>query len=172
MKFSEMTYVRPDLEAVKQQMADLTRQLQEAADYPAAKAALLAWEVLNKDVMTAETLAYVRHSINTKDAFYDGEMGFWNEQSPQLQEYAQAWTQALLSSPYRPDFAAEFGELIFLNAEIELKSFSPEIIPELQQENELNQAYEKLLASAQIPFNGGTYTLSQLTPFKTDAEDA
>ncbi len=172
MKFSEMIYVRPDLEAVKQQMADLTRQLQEATDYPAAKAALLEWEALNKDVMTAETLAYVRHSINTKDTFYDGEMGFWNEQSPQLQEYAQAWTQAMLSSPYRPDFVAEFGELIFLNAEIELKSFSPEIIPELQQENELTQAYEKLLASAQIPFNGGTYTLSQLTPFKTDADDA
>ena len=34
------------------------------------------------------------------------------------------------------------------------------------------QEYEKLLASAQIPFEGGVYTLSQLTPFKTDADDA
>ena len=55
---------------------------------------------------------------------------------------------------------------------MELKTFSPEIIPQLQRENELTQAYEKLLASAQIPFEGGIYTLSQLSPFKTDADDA
>ncbi|MDY4969969.1 MAG: M3 family oligoendopeptidase, partial [Lachnospiraceae bacterium] len=50
-------------------------------------------------------------------------------------------------------------------------TFSPEIIPELQKENELKTAYEKLLASAQIPFEGGIYTLSQMTPFKNDADD-
>ena len=41
----------------------------------------------------------------------------------------------------------------------------------LQEENELKTAYEKLLASAQIPFEGGVYTLSQMTPFKNDADD-
>ena len=61
---------------------------------------------------------------------------------------------------------------MFRNAEIELKTFSPEIIPELQQENDLTQAYEKLLASAQIPFEGKTYTISQMTPFKNDPDDA
>ena len=171
MKFSEMPYERPDLEAVKAQMTALTEQLKQAKSYAEAKEALLLWEKQMKTVMTAETLAYVRHSIDTRDTFYDEEMQFWNEQSPQLQAYSQAWTQAMLASPFRADFSAEFGELLFVNAEIELKSFSPEIIPELQQENELTQAYEKLLASAQIPFEGGTYTLSQLTPYKTDPDD-
>ena len=32
-------------------------------------------------------------------------------------------------------------------------------------------AYDKLIASAQIPFNGGTYTLAQLGPFKSNADD-
>ena len=32
-------------------------------------------------------------------------------------------------------------------------------------------AYEKLLASAQIPFEGKVYTLSQMTPFKNDPDD-
>lgn len=172
MKFSEMPYVRPDLDEVKEKMSALTQQLQQAGDYPAAKQAFLAIEALNKTVMTAETLCYVRHSIDTRDTFYDEEMQFWNEQMPQLQEYSQAWTQALLASPFRKDFSAEYGDLLFVNAEIELKSFSPDIIPELQQENELTQAYEKLLASAQIPFEEGTYTLSQLTPFKSDPDDA
>ena len=33
-------------------------------------------------------------------------------------------------------------------------------------------AYEKLLASAQIPFEGKQYTISQMTPFKNDPDDA
>ena len=60
---------------------------------------------------------------------------------------------------------------MFVNAEIALKTFSPDIIPELQQENELTTRYEKLLASAQIPFEDGVYTHSQITPFKTCADD-
>ena len=129
-------------------------------------------EELEKHVDTLATLAHVRHSIDTRDAFYDGEAKFWNGARPQLQEYAQAWTTAILKGPYRADFAKEYGDLMFVNAEMELKTFSPEIIPELQRENDLTQAYEKLLASAQIPFEGGVYTLSQMTPFKTDADDA
>ncbi len=61
---------------------------------------------------------------------------------------------------------------MFVNAEIALKSFSPDIIPEMQAENDLTMAYEKLLASAQIPFEDGTYTISQMTPFKSDPDDA
>ena len=96
--------------------------------------------------------------------FYDGEAKFWNGAQPELQEYVQAWTMAMLQSPYRSDFAEEYGDLMFVNAEMELKTFSPEIIPELQRENDLTQEYEKLLASAQIPFEGGVYTISQMTP--------
>ena len=55
---------------------------------------------------------------------------------------------------FRKEFSEDFGEVLFINAEIALKSFSPEIIPELQAESDLAQEYEKLLASAQIPFNG------------------
>ena len=172
MKFSEMPYERPDLEALKVQYSELTRRLESAGSYAEAKAVFLEKEELEKHVDTLGTLAHVRHSIDTRDAFYDEEAKFWNGARPVLQEYIQAWTMAMLNSPYRADFAKEYGDLMFVNAEMELKTFSPEIIPELQRENDLTQEYEKLLASAQIPFEGGVYTLSQMTPFKTDADDA
>ena len=172
MKFSEISYARPDVEGIQKRMAELTESLKAADNYADAKALFLEFERLCDDIATAECLAHIRHTIDTRDTFYDEEMQFWNGASPKLQEYSQAWTQALLASPFRKEFAADFGEIIFINAEIALKSFSPEIIPELQQENELTQAYEKLLASAQIPFEDGVYTLSQLTPFKKDTDDA
>ncbi len=171
IKFSNMPYERPDVEELKKELAALTARLKEAQSYAEARAVFMDEETLMKHVDTLGTLVSVRHTIDTRDEFYDAEEKFWNGALPELQEYAQGWTAAMLESPFRPDFEKEFGTLWSLNAEIELKTFSPEIIPELQKENDLTQAYEKLLASAQIPFEGGTYTLSQLTPFKTDPDD-
>ena len=171
MKFSEMPYARPDLEEVKAQLAGLIERLKNATSYAEAKAVFLEKEAAAKHIETQGSLASIRHSIDTRDEFYDGEEQFWNHAGPELQEYMQAWTKAMLESPFRKEFEAEYGNLMFLNAEIALKTFSPAIIPQLQQENELTTAYSKLIASAQVPFEGKTYTLSPLSPFKTGADD-
>ncbi len=171
MKFSEMKYERPDVEAVKARLADLTEQLKSAESYAQAKAVFLEKEAESKYLDTMTTLCSIRHTIDTRDAFYDSEETFWNATMPELEVYSQNWTQAMLESPFRKDFAEEYGELMFVNAEIQRKTFSPEIIPELQQEAELTQQYQKLIASAQIPFEGGVYTLAQMGKFTTDPDD-
>ncbi len=172
MKFKEMPYTRPDVGEITRQLEQVTENLAGAADYASAKEAFLAKDRLERRVTTVSTIASIRHSIDTRDAFYDGESRFWDRTNPELQAYLDKWTETLLSSPFRPDFEKEYGRIVFLNAELEKKSFTPEIIPELQRENELTTEYEKLLASAQIPFEDGVYTLSQMTPFKNDPDDA
>ena len=171
VKFSEMKYQRPDLAALKEEMGQLVEQLKAADSYQTAREVFLRKEELGRHIQTMGTLANIRHSIDTRDEFYDGEVKFWNAAGPELEEYSQAWNLAMLNSPYRSDFSQEYGDLMFVNAEIALKTFSPEIIDLMQKENDLTQEYEKLLASAQIPFEGGVYTLSQMTPFKSDADD-
>ena len=171
MKFTEMPYVRPDMEAAKAEAATLTARLREATDYAAAKEVFLEYQTAQKHLQTLCTLAEVRNSIDTRDEFYDGEVKYINAAMPEVQEYAQAFTAALLESPFRAEFTAEYGDLMFVNAEIALKSFSPAIIPEMQAENDLVMAYHKLIASAQIPFGDGIYTISQMTPFKSDPDD-
>ena len=172
MKFSEMRYERPDMERVQAEYSALAAELAAAEDYAQAKRLFLRQDALFRRVMTAVTLVNIRHSIDTRDEFYDAEMKFWNKAEPELQEYVQKWKLALLQCPFRKEFEADYGSLMFVNTEIDLKCFSPEIVSELQQENDLTQEYEKLLASAQIPFEGGVYTLSQLAPFKSDPDDA
>ena len=172
MKFSEMPYQRPDLDKIKAQFAAVTQRFAAAPDYAAAKAAFLEEQTLNKHVDTLANLASIRNTIDTRDEFYDGEMNFWNAATPRIQECQNAWSAALLASPYRKQLGEEYGELMFLNAEIAQKAFSPEILDEMAQENDLSTQYGKLIASAQIPFEGGVYTLSQLSPFKNDPDDA
>lgn len=171
MKFSEMKYERPSLDEAKKELSSLIARLENAASYEEAKKIFLEKETFTKHVETMGTLASVRHSIDTRDEYYDAEVKFFNAAGPELQEYFQKWTEAMLKSHFRADFEKEYGDLMFKNAELDLKSFSPEIIPEMQQENDLTQEYEKLLASAAIEFEGKTYTLSQLTPFKQDPDD-
>lgn len=171
MKFSEMQYTRLDMEDVKRNLNELTKQLENAQDYETAREAFLKVEDLNKKVETQYSLAKIRNDIDTRDEYYDKEVNFWHEVLPKIQEYQQAWINAMLKSPFRKDFAAQYGELMFTNAEMKLKTFSPEIIPLLQKENNLNQEYSKLLASAQIPFEGKVYTISQMSPFKNDTDD-
>ena len=171
MKFSQMPYERPDLEAVKVQLNEFNERLARAESYESAKAVFLERETYEKHVDTMESLVSIRHSIDTRDEFYDDEMKFWNTSGPVLEEYRQEWNKAMLESPFRPQFEEEYGNIMFIKAEMAKKTFAPEIIPDLQKENELATTYEKLLASAQIPFEGNMYTLSQMTPFKNDADD-
>jgi len=171
VKFSEMIYERPDMEEVKATLTSLTEALKEAGSYEEAKKVFLEEDTYVKHIHTFMTLAEIRHTIDTRDEFYDEEIRFIDGATPVLAQYMKNWNEALLNSPFRPQFEEEYGNLIFINMEMETKTFDPVLIPMLQEENELTTAYEKLIASAQIPFEGEVYTLSQLTPFKSDADD-
>ncbi len=171
MKFSEMPYTRPDLEAAKSTIAALTKALQAAERFEKAEETFLDMEKIQAQLQTMLTVAHIRHDIDTRDKFYEAEKEFFDSAEPELEEYIQAWTLALVNSPFRPQFEEKYGNIYFTNAEMNLKTFSPEIIPELQRENALCTEYSKLLASAQIPFEGAIYTIAQIGPFKLDPDD-
>ena len=172
MKFSEMPYKRPDPKAVIEQIKQYTEKLKSAQSYEEARAVFLAYEEADKLFDTTATLAYIRQSIDTRDEFYSEEKDFWDEFGPEAEEYEQEWIKALVESPFRKDFEAEYGELLFAVKEMDQKTFLPAIIEDMQKENELVDEYDNLIASAQIPFEGGVYTLSQLEPFLQDLDDA
>ena len=66
----------------------------------------------------------------------------------------------------------KWGTQLFALAENQIKGFSPEVIELMQKENKLVSEYNKLVASAQIEFDGKTLTLAQLGPYSesTDRE--
>ncbi len=171
LNFEDMPYSRPDLNKAKEDLTKITNDLKNADSYKSAKEAFLAYDTYLRHLETTMTISSIRYNINTKDEFYSEEDKFWNSAMPELQNYFQAFTGALLDSKFRSDFEKEYGTLIFKNAEIELKTFSEEIIPDLVKENELTQEYENLLANAKVSFEGKEYTLPQMTLYKTDEDD-
>jgi len=171
LKFKDMPYKRIELADAQQQANEIIGKLEKAKNYAEAREAFMEWQKLAGNIETMGSLVYVRHSIDTNDEFYEKEKDYWDEAGPQFNESIQKYTLALLKSSFRAEFEKEFGSLLFKNAEIELKAFSPEIIPEMQEENRLSSEYTKLIASAQIDFDGKVLTISQLSPYKQDPDD-
>lgn len=170
MKFQDMPYERISYEDAAAQLEALEKRVKEAANAEEALAVLREIDDVSKHLDTTFSLAYIRNTLDTTDAFYEAEWEYIDEITPKLGEWQQRLTIALLQSPHRAALEREIGTLYFQNAEIELRTFSPAIIPDLQEENRLNTEYQKLLASAQIDFDGKTLTLAQLTPYHRDSD--
>lgn len=171
MKFKDMKYTRPDIDEAKKDYKEYTDQFKNASTYEEARKIFIERDKLDRHIVTESTLVSIRHSIDTKDEFYDEENKFWNNIGPSLSPFEQEWNNALLNSKFRKELEEEFGNVFFINAELQIRSFKDELIPYMQKQNELTDEYEVLLSSAKIEFEGKTYTLSQLTPFKNSLDD-
>lgn len=172
MKFSDYTYLRPNYETYKVDFLKTLQLLTDATELTEAVAAVNHLNELRATIETAYNLASIRYSVDTNDAFYEKEDNFWNEYQPLFQELDFQFYQSLLNSPLLDELKASFPSTLFLFAEGRVKTFSPELIPLFQKENQLSSDYSKLVASAQIPFEGEVYTLSQLTPFAQSVNES
>lgn len=172
MKFSEMKYERVDMSEFKRIYGELAARVTGASSADEIIDAVYEHERVSRRVNTMFTLAYIRHSIDTRDAFYSAENDFCDEQQPVAEEAEQEFMLALYSSRFRPELEKKFGRLLFRNIEIRLKTFSPDIVPLLQQENALVSSYAKLIASARIEFDGKVLNTSQMAPYCENREES
>lgn len=172
MKFSEMPYERPNLEELAAVAEQAAASIAGAESAEEQIAAYDAFEVTAKHIYTLSTIASIRHSVNTKDAFYDEENRFMDENSPRIEAMGQKVILTLLKSRFRPELEQHYGALMFKNLEISVRSFSPEIVELMQQENKLCSDYQKLCASAVVEFDGKKMPLPMLGAYKesTDRE--
>ena len=162
MKFKDIEYKRPELEQLKKEYEERLVELEKAADKDEYLKAFKKLNELRGHIYTMKTLCYIRHSINTADEFYDRENAYWDQTMPQLQEYEAKMAKILLESPFRNK--VDIPETLYKLLEYTLKSFSPEIIEDMQEENRLVSEYGKLKSSARIEFDGEVYNLASIAP--------
>jgi len=170
MNFNDYKYERIDIDAVKKQFEELIESFSKADS--AEKQCEIMDKVINlrNHIDTMITLVSIRHSINTADDFYDKENDYCDEISPLLYGFTTDFYEALVTSKFRKELEDKYGKFLFDQAECSLKTFNEEVIPQLQEENKLSSKYDKLIASAKIPFDGEERTLSQMAPY-TQSKD-
>ena len=170
MKFNEYKYEHLDLEKIKKEFSELIESFEKAENVEGQVNAFDEIIKLRNHIETMQTLVSVRHSIDTNDEFYDKENEYMDEISPILFGFTNDFYKALVNSKFKDELIQKYGKFLFDLAENTLKTFSPEIIPDAQEENRLSSKYSKLIASAKIDFDGKELNLSQMVPY-TQSKD-
>lgn len=165
LKFKDYKYERPDIEKLKVEFIDLIERFENAEDIDTQNEVIKEINKLRNHVDTMSTLVSIRHSINTEDEFYVQENDFIDENGPVYQNLVSKYYEVLVKSKFRLELEEKWGKQVFNLAELQIKSFSDEIIDDLIKENKLVTEYDKLIASAKLDFQGEIRNLSQMTPF-------
>ncbi len=154
--FSELSYQRPDMGQVTQKLHEYLKEFQEAPDYETARSLFLSYQQGQMEWSTMVHIASIRNTIDTNDEFYEKEMEYFHQEMPKLSLVAKQADELLLSSPFRPQFEAEFGALFLKDMENQ-KCFADErIVGDQTEESRLTQKYAKTSASCTTVFRGET----------------
>jgi len=170
MKFSKMPYARPDTENIFKKCGALAQGVRNADSTTEILKLHKEFSVIYNDIFTLYAICYIRHKINTKDAYYDKENDFFDEIFPLFTKASVDFYKEMVNSPLRGELEKVLGELWFVNAEMKLKGFDEKIIEEMQKINELSSKYSKLLASASLDFDGKKVNLSQLAAYQVSPD--
>ena len=163
--FPELEYVRPDFDAVANTWKLATEQVINADTYEEVRAAMDMVEKSTKTMSTMMNIASVRNTLDTTDEFYEKENEYNETTYPTVAEYGVLYAQAILRSPFAVNIEEEYGKELLVSMQREVDSFDPKMIPFMQRESVLCNRYQKIMATAKIPFRGENYNLYGIQKF-------
>ncbi|MBC8590061.1 M3 family oligoendopeptidase [Wansuia hejianensis] len=165
LKFKDYKYERPNMEKTRDELELLIRDFENAKDVQEQNRIIKKINEVRSFVETMSSLVSIRHTVDTEDEFYSKEQNFIDENGPIYENAVSKFYKALLKSKFRKELEEIWGQQVFRLAELQLKTFSEEIMEDLVEENKLATEYSKLLASAKLEFEGEVRNLSQMQPF-------
>lgn len=172
MKFSEMTYKRPDFENYKKEIRTKIDAFKSAKSAEEQIRLLDEINVLRNEIDTQNQLSSIRHSINNNDEFYNKENDYWDEYSPLYTNETVSLAKTILESPFLDQLKKKYPKQFFTLLEDSIKSFNETIIEDLQEENKYASKYNKIRAIAQIDFDGKKCTLPELSVYLENPDRA
>lgn len=162
MKVSEMPYKRITVEEVRADAEKIIEKIKASESAEELKTARDEYNKISEEVETACALANCRFTLNTRDEFYNGEMDYYDNAMPLLAEIENEYKKAMLDSPHRAEAEKLINPRVFKGFEMSLKTFSPEVIEDLQAENALVTRYSKFMGELAFEFEGEKMPLSVL----------
>jgi M3 family oligoendopeptidase len=167
MKFQDYPYSRPNMKDLKLAFSMTLDKIKNNEPIDEQEIAFEQINLMRQEFDTMFNINYIRHSIDTKNEFYESENNFFDENLPEYQALITEFYAAVLASPLKAHLEKKWGKQLFVIAESSQKTFIPAILEDLQEENKLSSEYTKLKAAAQIEVNGQSYNLSGLIPLET-----
>ncbi len=153
-KFSELEYVRPDMEKAGETVKACVKAMKTAASYAEFRDAYMEYVKLDTELATAKSIAHIRNTVNLMDEYYEKEMAYFNAEMPKYQLLVKEMGTVILESPFKKDMEAEFGRILIQNLEAGQLLSGEAVVEDKVKEADLASLYSKTVAAASADFHG------------------
>ena len=160
--FSEMEYRRPDVEALYADFDGLIEAAKESGDAEALLEAFYGLYTRYMSFYSMDTLANVRYSLDTTDAYFKDEYDFCEAEGPNLEEKLEALNKAFAASPARKQLEKKyFGKGYFEQYDDYEVYTNPDYLRLSKEEAALLSEYRALTADIQVTYRDETKSLDE-----------
>ena len=172
MKFSEMTYTRPDINALLARCKQLAAKAADAQDGDALIQVYYEQSRAFADYTTASQLANIHYTCDTRDAYWKAEQDFFDANGPAVSNASVEISRAFLANPHVDALTEAFGSTCVAGMKNAVLGMDDRTV-ELQQEfNALVSQYQQIYGGALVELDGKQLTIPQLGPYKEDLDPA
>ena len=172
MKFSEMTYTRPDIDALLTRCKELAAKAASAPDGDALVKLYYEQSEAFAEYNTASQLANIHYTCDTRDAYWKAEQDFFDANGPAVTNASVEISRAFLANPHVDALTAKFGTTCVAGMKNAVLSMDDRTVELQQQFNALVSKYQQVYGGALVELDGKQLTIPQLGPYKEDLDPA
>ena len=170
MRFREFPYSRPDISDIETKFDSLIEKFESASTADDQDSVLTEINELRSHYNTMREINSINYTIDTTNEEIEKEHDYFDSVKPLFAGMMYRFYKTLLASKFRNELEEKRGSYIFELAEVGVKIYSPDIVEDLKEENQLVTRYVKLMASAKIDFEGEERNLAGLSPFSSSTD--
>ena len=172
MKFNEMTYTRPDIDALLARCRELTAKAAAAPDGDALVRLYYEQSEAFAEYNTAANLANIHYTCDTRDAYWKAEQDFFDANGPAVTNASVEISRAFLANPHVDALTEKFGTTCVAGMKNAVLSMDDRTVELQQQFNALVSRYQQIYGGALVELDGKQLTIPQLGPYKEDLNPA
>ena len=172
MKFNEMPYTRPDIDALLARCKELAARAAAAPDGDALVALYYEQSEAFAEYNTASQLANIHYTCDTRDAYWKAEQDFFDANGPAVTNASVEISRAFLANPHVDALTAKFGTTCVAGMKNAVLSMDDRTVELQQQFNALVSKYQQIYGGALVELDGKQLTIPQLGPYKEDLDPA
>ena len=172
MKFNEMTYTRPDIDALLARCRELAAKAAAAPDGDALVRLYNEQSEAFAEYNTAANLANIHYTCDTRDAYWKAEQDFFDANGPAVTNASVEISRAFLANPHVDALTEKFGTTCVAGMKNAVLSMDDRTVELQQQFNALVSRYQQIYGGALVELDGKQLTIPQLGPYKEDLDPA
>ena len=172
MKFNEMTYTRPDIDALLARCRELAAKAAAAPDGAALVRLYYEQSEAFAEYNTAANLANIHYTCDTRDAYWKAEQDFFDANGPAVTNASVEISRAFLANPHVDALTEKFGTTCVAGMKNAVLSMDDRTVELQQQFNALVSRYQQIYGGALVELDGKQLTIPQLGPYKEDLDSA